>query len=244
MPNTKTKRPSDLSKAVRFDAAGLVPAIVQERASGRVLMLAYMNREALALTLKTGSTHFYSRSRRTLWNKGETSGHTQAVVSIRLDCDGDALVVEVDQTGPACHTGEPTCFFRRADGNRLLRVADGPTGAVLDRVYRVILGRKRHPVKGSYVASLFAEGLDQILKKVAEEAGEMLLASKNGARDQIVWETADLWFHSLVALGHHEISPAAIYEELERRFGARPRPSSRRRSAATRAGTGTRRRAR
>lgn len=244
MPKAKTNKPTDFGKTLRFDAAGLVPAIVQERASGRVLMLAYMNREALALTLRTGSTHFYSRSRRTLWKKGETSGHTQAVVSVRVDCDGDALVVEVDQAGPACHTGEPSCFFRRVEGNRLVRVTDGPTGAVLDRVYRVILDRKAHPVDGSYVASLFAEGLDRILKKVAEEAGEMLLASKNGARDQIVWETADLWFHSLIALGHHEISPAAIYEELERRFGSRPRRPSKRRPAARRAPPGTRRRAR
>ncbi len=244
MPNAKTKKLVGFRKAVRFDAAGLVPAIVQERGSGRVLMLAYMNREALALTLKTGATHFYSRSRRTLWKKGETSGHTQAVVSVRLDCDGDAVVVEVDQTGPACHTGEPTCFFRRADGTRWVRATAGATGAVLDRVYRVILDRKRHPVEGSYVASLFAEGLDRILKKVAEEAGELLLASKNGARDQIVWETADLWFHSLVALGHHDIAPAAIYEELERRFGTRPRRASKRRPAARRAMPGTRRRTR
>lgn len=218
----KRKQPA-AGRGVRFDAAGLVPAIVQEQGSGRVLMLAYMNRESLALTVKTGFTHFFSRSRRTLWRKGETSGHTQRVRSIRLDCDGDALVVEVDQTGPACHTGAPSCFFRTIEGRRLVRAAVEPNGAVLDRVYRVIRDRKTHPVDGSYVAALFAGGLDKILKKVAEEAGEMLLASKNGSRDQIVWETADLWFHSLVALGHHDIPPAAIYEELERRFGARPR---------------------
>lgn len=219
-----TKREATaLQRAVRFDAAGLVPAIVQEQGSGRVLMLAYMNREALALTLKTGATHFYSRSRKTLWKKGETSGHTQAVRSLRLDCDGDALIVEVEQVGPACHTGEASCFFRRAEGRRLVRAAAGATGAILDRVYGVIRDRKAHPVDGSYVAALFAAGLDKILKKVAEEAGEVLVASKNGKHGQIVWETADLWFHSLVALGYHDIPPAAIYEELERRMGARPR---------------------
>lgn len=215
------RKAADLWREARFDASGLIPAVVQESGSGRVLMLAYMNRESLALTLKTGFTHFFSRSRRSLWKKGETSGHTQAVVSIRLDCDGDALVLEVEQVGPACHTGEPTCFFRRVEGTRLVRAADEATGAVLDQVYRVIRDRKKHPVNGSYVTALFAEGLDRILKKVAEEAGEVLLASKNGGRDQIVWETADLWFHSLVALGYHDIPPAVIYQELQRRFGAR-----------------------
>jgi phosphoribosyl-ATP pyrophosphohydrolase/phosphoribosyl-AMP cyclohydrolase len=218
----KKPEATDLQREVRFDAAGLVPAIIQEQGSGRVLMLAYMNREALALTLKTGMTHFYSRSRQTLWQKGETSGHTQTVVSVRLDCDGDALIVEVEQVGPACHTGEVSCFFRRAEGRRLVHAAAGATGAVLDRVYGVIRDRKAHPVDGSYVAALFAAGLDKILKKVAEEAGEVLLAAKDGERGQIIWETADLWFHSLVALGYHGIPPAAIYEELERRFGARP----------------------
>jgi phosphoribosyl-ATP pyrophosphohydrolase/phosphoribosyl-AMP cyclohydrolase len=226
----KKKEVDNLWRAIRFDAAGLIPAVVQERGSGRVLMLAYMNRESLERTLKTGFTHFFSRSRQALWKKGETSGHTQRVSSVRLDCDGDALVVEVEQTGPACHTGAPTCFFRRVDGERLTPDPDGG-GAVLDRVYRVIQDRKAHPVEGSYVASLFAGGVDRILKKVAEEAGEVLLACKNGERDQIVWETADLWFHTLVALDHHDIPPAAIYDELARRFAVRA-PASRKRTAA------------
>ncbi len=230
MPKKKTE---DLWREVRFDAAGLVPAVVQESGSGRVLMLAYMNRESLARTLKTGYTHFFSRSRQSLWKKGETSGHTQAVVSIRLDCDGDAVVVEVEQVGPACHTGEPSCFFRRVAGQRLVRSTEEATGAVLERVYRVIRDRKSHPISGSYVAALFADGLDRILKKVAEESGEMLLAAKNGDRDQIVWETADLWFHSLVALGYYDIPPAMIFQELQRRFGARG-PHARGRRAAVR----------
>ncbi|MFZ5863872.1 MAG: bifunctional phosphoribosyl-AMP cyclohydrolase/phosphoribosyl-ATP diphosphatase HisIE [Nitrospirota bacterium] len=219
----------NLWSAVRFDTAGLIPAVVQERGSGRVLMLAYMNRESLERTLKSGFTHFFSRSRQTLWKKGETSGHTQRVANVWLDCDGDTLVVEVDQVGPACHTGSPTCFFRRVDGERLIPDQEGG-GAVLDRVYRVIQDRKAHPVEGSYVASLFAGGEDRILKKVAEEAGEVLLASKNGVRDQIVWETADLWFHTLVALGRHDIPPSAIYDELARRFTNRA-PASRKRTA-------------
>jgi phosphoribosyl-ATP pyrophosphohydrolase/phosphoribosyl-AMP cyclohydrolase len=206
-----------LWSAIKFDAAGLIPAVVQERGSGRVLMLAYMNRESLERTLGTGFTHFFSRSRQTLWKKGETSGHTQRVTSLRLDCDGDTLVVEVEQTGPACHTGSPTCFFRRVDGERLTPDPDGG-GAVLDHVYRVIQDRKAHPVEGSYVVSLLKGGVDRILKKVAEEAGEVVLASKNGERGQIVWEVADLWFHTLVALGYHDIPPTAIYDELTQRF--------------------------
>ncbi|HET8761035.1 MAG TPA: bifunctional phosphoribosyl-AMP cyclohydrolase/phosphoribosyl-ATP diphosphatase HisIE [Nitrospiria bacterium] len=225
----KKKEVDSLWSAIKFDAAGLIPAVVQERGSGRVFMLAYMNRESLELTLKTGFTHFFSRSRQALWKKGETSGHTQRVESVRLDCDGDTLIVEVEQTGPACHTGEPTCFFRLVDGEQLTPDPDGG-GAVLDRVYRVIQDRKAHPVEGSYVASLLAGGVDRILKKVAEEAGEVVLASKNGARDQIVWEVADLWFHTLVALGHHDIPPSAIYDELTRRFTHRA-PAPRKRPA-------------
>ena len=228
-------------REVRFDRAGLIPAVVQERGSGRVLMVACMNRESLALTIETGFTHFWSRSRKRLWKKGETSGHTQRLVALRVDCDGDALLVEVEQEGPACHTGEGSCFFRRAaDGRGKQRsverhqhaaagtrdwVRDPAAGgqAVLDRVYAVIRDRKAHPREGSYVASLFAGGLDRILKKVGEEAGEVVIASKNGGPEQIVWETADLWFHTLVALGYHEIPPEAVFAELERRFGQPPR---------------------
>ncbi len=210
-------------REVRFDRAGLIPAVVQERGSGRVLMVACMNRESLALTITTGFTHFWSRSRKSLWKKGETSGHTQRVVALRVDCDGDALLVEVEQEGPACHTGEGSCFFRRAADGRWVRDPAAGGQAVLDRVYAVIRDRKAHPREGSYVASLFAGGLDRILKKVGEEAGEVVIASKNGAPEQIVWETADLWFHTLVALGYHEIPPEAVFAELERRFGQPPR---------------------
>jgi phosphoribosyl-ATP pyrophosphohydrolase/phosphoribosyl-AMP cyclohydrolase len=226
----KKKDVESLWSAIKFDAAGLIPAVVQERGSGRVLMLAYMNRESLERTLTTGYTHFFSRSRQTLWKKGETSGHTQRVTSLRLDCDGDTVLVEVEQTGPACHTGSPTCFFRRVEGEQLTPDPDGG-GAMLDRVYRIIQDRKAHPVEGSYVASLLAGGADKILKKVAEEAGEVLLASKNGERGQIVWEVADLWFHTLVALGHHDIPPTAIYDELAKRFTQRA-PAAPTRTAA------------
>jgi phosphoribosyl-ATP pyrophosphohydrolase/phosphoribosyl-AMP cyclohydrolase len=227
----------------------LIPAVIQERDSGRVLMVAFMSRESLDLTLNTGFTHFWSRSRKALWKKGETSGHTQRVVSLRVDCDGDALLVEVDQEGPACHTGETSCFFRRSADGRWTREAPpagsavaAPSGSaertVLDRVYAVIRDRKAHPREGSYVASLFEGGIDRILKKVSEEAGEVVIASKNGARDAIIWETADLWFHTLVALGYHDISPQAIFEELERRFNTPARAMTTTRPATRRTSKG------
>ncbi len=240
---TRLIMPEDAAwwRELRFDRAGLIPAVIQERDSGRVLMVAYMNRDSLTLTLNTGFTHFWSRSRKALWKKGETSGHTQRVVSLRVDCDGDALLVEVDQEGPACHTGESSCFFRRSADGCWTRedlpagsaVASPPVSSgertVLDRVYAVIRDRKAHPRAGSYVVALFQGGIDRILKKVSEEAGEVVIASKNGGRDAIIWETADLWFHTLVALGYHDISPQAIFDELERRFNmpARAMPATR-----------------
>lgn len=220
--------------AIRFDEAGLVPAIVQERGTGRVLMVAYMNRESLTLTRRTGFTHFWSRSRRSLWKKGDTSGHVQRVVSLRLDCDGDALLIEVDQEGPACHTGKISCFFRSATGDTWGE-AELPEGqAILSRVYRVIQDRKARPREGSYVSSLLAGGLDRILKKIGEEAGEAMIASKNGVTDRIVEEIADLWFHTLVALAHHEIAPQAVFDELGRRFGRPPRAAEARPTAVAR----------
>lgn len=227
-------------RAVRFDDAGLVPAVVQERGGGRVLMVAYMNRESLALTRRTGFTHFWSRSRGQLWKKGDTSGHVQRVVSIRLDCDGDTLLIEVDQEGPACHTGSDSCFFRRAAASRWIEEHVPEGQAILARVYGVIQDRKAHPREGSYVSSLLTGGLDRILKKVGEEAGEAIIASKNGVAGRIVSETADLWFHTLVALGYHDVPPQAVFDELARRFGrpARgtaaappPVPATRRRRA-------------
>ena len=180
----------DISK-IKFDANGLVPAIVQADDSGQVLMLAYMHAESLQKTIETGFTWFYSRSRKKLWQKGEESGNVQHVRAIFYDCDGDALLVRVHQTGVACHTGTYSCFSgRRLDENKNLpAVVDQPPenlSLVLYELYSVIKDRQRHPVEGSYTNYLFNMGHDKILKKVGEEAVETIIASKNKDFDQII----------------------------------------------------------
>ncbi len=210
-------------KALKFDEKGLIPAVLQDWRDGTVLMVAYMNREALEKTLETGIAHFWSRSRQALWEKGATSGHRQLVREVFVDCDQDTLLITVTPDGPACHTGEKACFFSRLSG--LVSSCEGGAktteahGGVLDRLYETILDRKRAPSPESYVASLLAGGQDKILKKVTEEAGEVILASKGQKREEIVHEAADLLFHLLVALGYHEVPPTEIYQELARRFG-------------------------
>ncbi|MBI5137857.1 MAG: bifunctional phosphoribosyl-AMP cyclohydrolase/phosphoribosyl-ATP diphosphatase HisIE [Nitrospirae bacterium] len=214
--------PSPFASQVKWNADGLVPAVVQDARDGRVLMLAWMNAESLALTLQTGYTHFWSRSRRELWKKGATSGNLQRVTELRLDCDGDTIVAKVEQDGPACHTGSPTCFFWVADGAGALREAPeaAPLGGVLDRVYQVIEARRAAAdPSASYVARLFAKGRDGILKKIAEEAGEVLLAAKGGDPDAVTREVADLLFHTLVAMADAGVRPDDVAAELARRFG-------------------------
>jgi phosphoribosyl-AMP cyclohydrolase / phosphoribosyl-ATP pyrophosphohydrolase len=203
---------------LRFNEQGLIPAIVQDVATGRVLMLAYMNREALERTLATRLVHYWSRSRAQLWQKGETSGHIQHLRDLRYDCDADTLLVIVEQEGAACHTGEPSCFFQRfaeTPEPMQLPVSEG----LLQQIYAVVQERKRRAPQESYVASLMARGQDHVLKKVIEEAAEVLMASKDGRREAIVYEMADLWFHAIVALGWHDISPQEVLQELQRRFG-------------------------
>jgi phosphoribosyl-AMP cyclohydrolase / phosphoribosyl-ATP pyrophosphohydrolase len=213
---------------LRFNEQGLIPAIVQDITTGRVLMLAYMNREALERTLATRLVHYWSRSRAQLWQKGETSGHIQHLRDLRYDCDADTLLVIVEQEGVACHTGEPSCFFQRfaeTPEPMPLPVSEG----LLQQIYTVVQDRKRRAPQESYVASLMARGQDHVLKKVIEEAAEVLMASKDGRREAIVYEVADLWFHAIVALGWHDISPQEVLQELQHRFGksglrTNPRP--------------------
>jgi phosphoribosyl-ATP pyrophosphohydrolase/phosphoribosyl-AMP cyclohydrolase len=225
MGDTVVEPPENL----RFDANGLIPAIAQDAGNGQVLMHAYMNAEALARTMETGLAHYYSRSRRRLWRKGEESGHVQRVREILYDCDADTLLLKVDQDVAACHTGHRSCFYRTL-GSAVPAEAAGlrfDPGAVyaglgiLADVYGVILDRKSQAPEGSYVASLFAKGRDQILKKILEEAAEVLTASKDGDRKQLIYEMADLWFHTLVLLAEHDVRPEEIAEELGRRFGKR-----------------------
>lgn len=204
---------------LRFNDQGLLPVIVQDARSGRVLMLAYANREALEKTVETKRTHFWSRSRKKLWNKGEESGHFQDVEEIFVDCDRDTVLVTVRQTGVACHTGEPSCFYRSEDFEEKLSPEFGQTA--VKKVFDVIEDRKLNPKEGSYVSGLMKGGRDRILKKIGEEAGEVVIAAKNEDRRELVYEMTDLWFHSLVLLCEAGLDPGDISEELERRFGKR-----------------------
>ena len=208
-------------ESVRWDEDGLVPAIVQDAVRGDVLMLAWMSRESLALTLEEGRTVFWSRSRGALWRKGETSGNVQRVRDVRLDCDGDTLLVTVDQAGGgACHTGRRSCFFRPFEAGSGGREADGNLpGGALASLARRIEARKSADPATSWTARLHAEGIDAILKKVGEEATETVLAAKGGDRSRIVGETADLWFHTLVMLANFGLGPEDVLGELDRRAG-------------------------
>jgi phosphoribosyl-ATP pyrophosphohydrolase/phosphoribosyl-AMP cyclohydrolase len=216
---------AEMPEALQFGPDGLLPAIIQDASDGTVLMLAYMNREALDLTLQTGYTHFWSRSRQALWKKGETSGNVQRVLTVHYDCDRDALLVQVDQQNVACHTGQRSCFYRRLElpTPQPAGPAKAPLGSwseVLEAVYRLILLRRdTGEPSTSYVKRLFERGQDEVAKKVVEEAAEVLLASKNTVPSEIVYEMADLWFHALVLLGYHTIHPHEILRELQRRYG-------------------------
>jgi phosphoribosyl-ATP pyrophosphohydrolase/phosphoribosyl-AMP cyclohydrolase len=207
---------------LKFDERGLLPVVAQDAGTGEVLMLAWADREALRLTRETGRAHYWSRSRRALWQKGETSGHVQRVVELRADCDGDAVLYRVEQTGPACHTGEASCFFRRVEEERL---AESPAeaGHVLSRVEEIVRRREAERPEGSYTTYLFEKGLDKILKKVGEEATETLIAAKNPGNDGLRAEVADLLFHLLVLLRARGLPLAEVWTELEARFGAAPR---------------------
>lgn len=199
---------------IKFDENGLIPAIVQDDTTGKVLMLAYMNEEALQKTLETKETWFYSRSRQALWNKGETSGNKQKVTSVRLDCDEDALLVTVKPLGPACHTGEVSCFFQP--------VIDKDAGVreVIHTLIDVIAERKNNPQEGSYTTYLFREGIDKVLKKVGEEASEVIIGAKNADKEEIKWEIADLVYHTLVLMNMTGVSLTDIKEVLyERHVG-------------------------
>lgn len=212
---------------IKFDDKGLVPVIVQDAENGQVLMFAYANRESITKTIEKKKTHFWSRSRQKLWMKGEESGNVQDVERIFYDCDRDAVLVLVKQTGVACHTGQRTCFYTSQDNDD-----SAPSfgvqfkGKTLDDVYRVIEDRKKNPREGSYVSGLFEKGLDKILKKVGEEAGEAVIGAKNKNKEEIIYETADLWFHSLIVLSYFGITPDDIYAELGKRFG-KPKESYR-----------------
>jgi phosphoribosyl-ATP pyrophosphohydrolase/phosphoribosyl-AMP cyclohydrolase len=197
---------------IRYDDKGLVPAIVQDYLDGTVLMMAWMNRESLQKTLETGETWFWSRSRENLWHKGETSGHLQKVRSIRYDCDSDALLIGVEQLGDiACHTGERSCFHQ-VDGT-----ITAPPADTLSQLFQVICDRRDNPTESSYTSKLFAGGDNKILKKIGEESAEVVMACKDDEPDAIAGEVADLLYHTLVALAHHDVDLKAVYRKLQER---------------------------
>ena len=206
---------------LKFDEEGLIPAVVQDWRDGTVLMLGFMNRQALEKTLETKSVHFWSRSRNKLWEKGETSGHKLIMKDLFVDCDGDTVLVKAEPIGPTCHTGEKACFFTRLtqQGTPEQRKTPDAFGGILERLYQMVQDRKRSPKPDSYVSSLLQGGADKVLKKVVEEAGEVVLAAKGGKKEEIIYEAADLLFHTLVALGYHDIKPEEVYQELAGRFG-------------------------
>jgi phosphoribosyl-ATP pyrophosphohydrolase/phosphoribosyl-AMP cyclohydrolase len=211
-----------------FDAQGLIPAVVQDADTGTVLTVAWMNRESLAHTFASGLTHFWSRSRQTLWRKGETSGHIQHVSRIYVDCDADALLVQVHPEGPACHTGHRACFFRSLERAETAAPAEiTPAANMLERLEQIVTSRKTAAPAGSYVASLLARGESTICRKIGEEAIEVITAALGDEGDRrVVAEVADLWFHTLVLLGERGIPLHDVLAELASRHVARSPASS------------------
>jgi len=195
---------------LKFNADGLIPAIAQDADTGAVLMMAWMNRESLALTMEKGEAVYYSRSRRELWHKGATSGNTQKVVGLYADCDGDTLLLKIKPKGPACHTGETSCFFDTIVENK-----EFPQGAsVLYALQELARQRKAAPVEGSYTNYLFDKGVDKICKKVGEEAAEVIIGAKNNANDELRYEAADLLYHLIVLLVNQGLPIEDVFAEL------------------------------
>lgn len=194
-----------------FDEKGLIPVIVQDYYSKQVLTLAYMNRKALEITLAEGRTCFWSRSRQELWRKGETSGNFQKIVSITVDCDKDALNVEVIKDGPACHTGSESCFFEP------VYVAEDTTPFSYEALYKLIEGRKTDPKEGSYTSYLFDKGIEKIMKKVGEESTEVIIAATKGDREETIYEVADLAYHVMVMMAERGIALKDLTSELAKR---------------------------
>jgi phosphoribosyl-ATP pyrophosphohydrolase/phosphoribosyl-AMP cyclohydrolase len=208
---------ADWLSAVRFGADGLVPVVAQDSRSGDVLMVAYANREALERSAATGQAHYYSRSRAALWRKGESSGHVQAVREIRLDCDGDAVLYRVEQVGPACHTGTPTCFARVRQGDGTLGNRLDPGGHLLTRLAATVADRARSRPSGSYTVSLLDAGVPSISRKVGEEGVEVVVAANTEDDERLASEAADLLYHLLVLLQARGVPLDAVWEQLEGR---------------------------
>ncbi len=206
---------------VNWDKTPLVPAIVQDAKSGEVLMLAYMNKEALELTLSTGYAHYFSRSKQRIWKKGESSGHTQKIEDVLIDCDNDTILLKVEQAGVACHTGARSCFFRSVkEEKRVLEqeVDVESKYSVTDVLYHTILERKNSNAEKSWTKKLL-DNKELLLSKIREEADELAVAIDEESDEQVIYEAADLLYHSLVGLGYRDVNPDRVKQELKRRFG-------------------------
>ncbi len=200
----------------------LIPVVTQDVSTNEVLMLAYMDKEALSLTISTKQAHYFSRSKQRIWKKGESSGHLQNVKNIMLDCDNDTLLLKVEQIGVACHTGRKSCFFTDLETNETVsNVEVNTTSAygVIDTLYHVIQSRKNDNPETSYTAKLLKGKQNSMLKKVVEEAGEFSFAIKDNDTEEIIYEAADLMYHCLVALSSKDINPDRVKQEIARRFG-------------------------
>ena len=212
---------------LKFDSDGLIPAIVQDADNGEVLMMAWMNAEAIEKTVQTGLTHFFSRSRQKMWQKGESSGHVQDVVEVFFDYDADCLLVKAHQKVAACHTGHRSCFYRDLKGGTVTEAVfdasqvygDKGSREAFDRLYGVIADRRKNPRENSYTSQLFSEGIETIGTKVLEEAGELVEAVRDKGPEEVVHEAADLIYHAWVLLAEAGVSPEQIREELVKRSG-------------------------
>jgi phosphoribosyl-ATP pyrophosphohydrolase/phosphoribosyl-AMP cyclohydrolase len=212
---------NDMIAQIKWDESGLVPAIVQDAASKEVLMMAYMNEASFRLSVESGETWFWSRSRSELWHKGATSGHTQTIRSFKYDCDGDTLLLQVDQQGPACHTGKYSCFFNEVAITTATTVQQVEAGSdrfrILSSLETLIAQREAERPEGAYTTYLFEKGVDKILKKVGEEAAEVIIAAKNRDQDELRYETSDLLYHLLVLMREQKLPLDDVMVELEKR---------------------------
>ncbi|MDS1028989.1 bifunctional phosphoribosyl-AMP cyclohydrolase/phosphoribosyl-ATP diphosphatase HisIE [Bacillota bacterium LX-D] len=210
-------------KQIKYNSEGLIPAIIQEAKSGKVLMLAYMNEESLQKSLAAGETWFYSRSRQELWHKGATSGHVQKIKEMYFDCDADTLLIKVEQTGASCHEGYHSCFHNKLELDGKSKVQEVQQsgglklGGVLQEIHEVILDRQEKRPEKSYTTYLFEKGIDKILKKVGEETAEVIIAAKNNSESEVAYEVSDLLYHLLVLLVQQCVSLEKIAEELQGR---------------------------
>lgn len=196
---------------IKFDEKGLVTAVAQDYKTNEVLMVAYMNKESIEITLNEKRTCYFSRSRKCLWRKGETSGNVQHLKGFYYDCDKDAILLKVDQVGPACHTGAYSCFFTKAYEDEVI------DQSIINKVYNQIIQRRDNPKEGSYTNYLFDKGIDKILKKIGEETSEVIIGAKNKNKDELVYEMCDLIYHSLVLLANEDVTIDDIKKELTKR---------------------------